>query len=102
MREWFQRVKCFADYTAYPNEEYRGHFKRGSHLSVQGQQHWSGEPHCASSYHQKPEENQCIMAPFDLHGAVDCLLSTTDPVSFIHPFTQMDLSAENFTILNIR
>lgn len=25
-----------------------GPFKRGSHLSVQGQQSWSGEPHCAS------------------------------------------------------
>lgn len=25
-----------------------GPLKRGSHLSVQGQQSWSGEPHCAS------------------------------------------------------
>lgn len=50
-------------------------FKRGSHLSVQGQHSWSGEPHC-SSYREKLEEIQCIMALIWSRWTVYCQLLT--------------------------
>lgn len=77
-----------------------GPFKRGSHLSVQGQQSWSGQPHCASLITKKLEGIQCIMAPI-WSGWGDCVLSATvmtlsfSYIQSISPLCQCD-KLDNF------
>ena len=78
MRESF--LKCFADYAAYPNEEWDFQKRKSFICAGTAEQVWRAS--LCFSYHQKLEEIQCMKAPISSPRG-DCLLSTTDPISFI-------------------